>query len=68
MSSVPCEYVSAIQDLADKEEQSLLQQSLAQLCVSIALLSPKPASASTISRAITCSALCEQLIAQTGSD
>ena len=67
-SSVPCEYVSAIQDLADKEEQSLLQQSLAQLCVCLALLSPKPASASTISRAITCSALCEQLIAQTGSD
>ena len=58
MSSASCEYVSAIQDLADKEEQSLLQQPLAQLCVSIALLSPQPAEASTISRAA------EQLLVQ----
>ena len=38
-SCVPCEYISAIWDVADKEERSLLQQ-LAQLCVSIALPTP----------------------------
>ena len=64
MSCVSCEFVSAKKDLADKEE-------LAQLCVSIVLLSPHPAETitiSTISGAIACSALREHFIDQTGSD